>query len=167
VLIKGVNRHEHDDRLGKVTTMEMMLADILLMKTHNINAVRTCHYPNDERWYDLCDEYGIYVWDEANIETHSVYNRLCHDPEWRWPSWSAACAWSSAIRTTLGHHLVAGQRVGLRPQPRRHRRLDPRLRSLAHCPLRRAMRGGWDNGHLASDLVCPMYPPMARSSITP
>ena len=53
------------------------------MKQYNINAVRTSHYPNDERWYDLCDEYGLYVWDEANIETHSLYDRLCHDPEWR------------------------------------------------------------------------------------
>ena len=70
VVIKGVNRHEHDPDLGQVTTREMMLKDILLMKQHNINAVRTSHYPNDERWYHLCDEYGLYVQDEANIESH-------------------------------------------------------------------------------------------------
>lgn len=70
VVIKGVNRHEHDPDLGQVTTREMMLKDILLMKQHNINAVRTSHYPNDERWYALCDEYGLYVQDEANIESH-------------------------------------------------------------------------------------------------
>ncbi len=69
-MIKGVNRHEHDPDLGQVTTREMMLKDILLMKRHNINAVRTSHYPNDERWYQLCDEYGLYVQDEANIESH-------------------------------------------------------------------------------------------------
>lgn len=70
VVIKGVNRHEHDPDLGQVTTREMMLKDILLMKQYNINAVRTSHYPNDERWYQLCDEYGLYVQDEANIESH-------------------------------------------------------------------------------------------------
>lgn len=70
VVIKGVNRHEHDPDLGHVTTREMMLQDILLMKRYNINAVRTSHYPNDERWYALCDEYGLYVQDEANIESH-------------------------------------------------------------------------------------------------
>ncbi|HEX8187478.1 MAG TPA: glycoside hydrolase family 2 TIM barrel-domain containing protein, partial [Pyrinomonadaceae bacterium] len=70
VSIKGVNRHEHDPDLGQVTTREMMLKDILLMKRHNINAVRTSHYPNDERWYHLCDEYGLYVQDEANVESH-------------------------------------------------------------------------------------------------
>lgn len=70
VVIKGVNRHEHDPDLGQVTTREMMVKDILLMKRYNINAVRTSHYPNDERWYALCDEYGLYVQDEANIESH-------------------------------------------------------------------------------------------------
>lgn len=70
VVIKGVNRHEHDPDLGQVTTREMMLKDVLLMKRYNINAVRTSHYPNDERWYQLCDEYGLYVQDEANIESH-------------------------------------------------------------------------------------------------
>lgn len=71
VVIKGVNRHEHDPDLGQVTTREMMLKDILLMKQYNINAVRTSHYPNDERWYHLCDEYGLYVQDEANVESHA------------------------------------------------------------------------------------------------
>ncbi|HYG81046.1 MAG TPA: glycoside hydrolase family 2 TIM barrel-domain containing protein, partial [Pyrinomonadaceae bacterium] len=70
VVIKGVNRHEHDPDLGHVTTRERMVEDILLMKRYNINAVRTSHYPNDERWYALCDEYGLYVQDEANIESH-------------------------------------------------------------------------------------------------
>lgn len=71
LLIKGVNRHEHDVDLGKVTTEEAMLNDIKLMKCLNINAVRTCHYPNHEYWYELCDKYGLYVVSESNIETHS------------------------------------------------------------------------------------------------
>lgn len=75
ILIKGVNRHEHDAVLGHVITREMMIKDITLMKQFNINAVRTCHYPNDPLWYQLCDEYGLYLWDEANIESHGYgYN---------------------------------------------------------------------------------------------
>ncbi|MEO1012462.1 MAG: glycoside hydrolase family 2 TIM barrel-domain containing protein, partial [Bacteroidota bacterium] len=70
ILLKGVNRHEHDPIDGHVVTREDMLADIKDFKKYNINAVRTSHYPNHPMWYDLCDEYGIYVIDEANIESH-------------------------------------------------------------------------------------------------
>ncbi|HEY9125457.1 MAG TPA: glycoside hydrolase family 2 TIM barrel-domain containing protein, partial [Bacteroidales bacterium] len=70
VLIKGVNRHEHDMVKGHVISEESMRRDISLMKQFNINTVRTSHYPNDPLWYDLCDEYGLYVIDEANIESH-------------------------------------------------------------------------------------------------
>lgn len=72
VYLKGVNRHEHDEKEGHVVSREDMLQDILLMKQHNINAVRTSHYPNDPYWYDLCDQYGLYVVDEANIESHAM-----------------------------------------------------------------------------------------------
>lgn len=72
VYVKGVNRHEHDDVEGHVPRKEMMLKDIQLMKQFNINAVRTSHYPNDALWYKLCDEYGLYLVDEANIETHGM-----------------------------------------------------------------------------------------------
>jgi len=86
VYIKGVNRHEHDPDLGHVVTREMMLKDILLMKRNNINAVRTSHYPNDPQWYDLCDEYGLYLVDEANIESHGMgydpKTTLANKPEW-------------------------------------------------------------------------------------
>lgn len=68
IKFRGVNRHEHDMVTGKVISRESMLRDIQLMKASNINAVRTSHYPNDEYWYRLCDKYGIYVVDEANIE---------------------------------------------------------------------------------------------------
>lgn len=70
ILLKGVNRHEHDPVKGHVTSRETMLADIMDFKKYNINAVRTAHYPNHPLWYELCDEYGIYVVDEANIESH-------------------------------------------------------------------------------------------------
>jgi beta-galactosidase len=76
IYIKGVNRHEHEPATGHVVTMEMMELDIRRMKELNINAVRTSHYPNDPRWYRLCDEYGLYVVDEANIESHGMYYNL-------------------------------------------------------------------------------------------
>lgn len=72
VLFKGVNRHELDPVTGYVVSMDRMLEDIRVMKELNINAVRTCHYPNDPRWYELCDIYGIYMVAEANIESHGM-----------------------------------------------------------------------------------------------
>ena len=71
VLIKGVNRHEHDPYTGHVISRDSMERDIALMKQMNINTVRTCHYPDDPYWYELCDKYGLYVWDEANCESHA------------------------------------------------------------------------------------------------
>ena len=59
-----------------------MIQDIRLMKQNHVNAVRCSHYPNDPLWYELCDEYGLYVVDEANIETHHYYGRLCREPSW-------------------------------------------------------------------------------------
>jgi beta-galactosidase len=72
IYIKGVNRHEHDPVTGRYVTEDSMIKDIQLMKKFNINAVRTSHYPNTPRWYELCDQYGLYVVDEANIESHGV-----------------------------------------------------------------------------------------------
>ena len=82
VRLRGVNRHEMDPRTGHVMTEERMLQDILLMKQANINAVRTCHYPNAERWYELCDSLGLYVMDEADIEEHGLRGLLASDPSW-------------------------------------------------------------------------------------
>ena len=72
VLIKGADRHELDPDGGYIVSMERMIQDIRIMKQLNINAVRTCHYPDDPRWYDLCDEYGLYVTAEANLESHGM-----------------------------------------------------------------------------------------------
>ncbi len=85
VLFKGVNRHEHDQFEGHVISLESMIQDITIMKQNNINAVRTCHYPDDPRWYELCDKYGLYIIDEANIESHGMgYDErsLAKDPDW-------------------------------------------------------------------------------------
>jgi beta-galactosidase len=76
IYLKGVNLHEHHDVAGHVVDRETILKDILMMKTHNVNAVRTSHYPQQELFYELCDIYGLYVIDEANIESHGIgYNR--------------------------------------------------------------------------------------------
>lgn len=72
VIFCGVNRHEHHDEFGKYVPLEDMLKEIKLLKRFNFNAVRCSHYPNDPKWYDLCDQYGIYLIDEANIETHGI-----------------------------------------------------------------------------------------------
>jgi len=85
VLLKGVNRHEHDPQTAHVISEASMRRDIELMKRSNINAVRTCHYPDDPLWYDLCDEYGLYLVDEANIESHGMGygpESLAKDPVW-------------------------------------------------------------------------------------
>jgi len=85
ILIKGVNRHEHDPDRGHAITVESMIRDIVTMKRFNINTVRTSHYPNQPAWYDLCDIYGIYLINEANVESHGMgygERSLAKNPEW-------------------------------------------------------------------------------------
>lgn len=87
ILFRGVNRHEDHPDYGRAISLDWMVEDIKLMKQHNINAVRTAHYPDDPRFYALCDEYGLYVIDEADLETHGFtimndWSRLSNDPEW-------------------------------------------------------------------------------------
>ena len=89
ILFKGVNRHEHNQHTGRTITLESMIEDIQLMKQFNINAVRCCHYPNNAEWYQLCDYYGIYLIDEANIESHGMSHHkdktLANYPDWKLP----------------------------------------------------------------------------------
>ena len=85
ILVKGINRHDHDPDTGHYITEELMRKDLALMKQLNINTVRTAHYPNDPRFYELCDEYGLYVIAEANIESHGMGygpESLAKDPTW-------------------------------------------------------------------------------------
>lgn len=88
IKLKGVNIHEHDPLTGHYVTEELMRKDFELMKQNNLNAVRLCHYPQSRRFYELCDEYGLYVYDEANIESHGMYydlrkgGTLGNNPEW-------------------------------------------------------------------------------------
>jgi beta-galactosidase len=166
--MKGVNRHEHDDRLGKMMTEEMMVRDILLMKQFNINAVRTAHYPDCPRWYELCDEYGLYLIDEANIESHSLYNRLCHDPNWlhvftergqrmvqRDKNHPSVIIWSLGNESGHGpnHDALAGWIRGTDPSRPIH---------YEGAINNRLSEQGWYGGHLATDIVCPMYPQVAE-----
>ncbi|WP_297908999.1 glycoside hydrolase family 2 TIM barrel-domain containing protein [uncultured Parabacteroides sp.] len=91
VKFKGVNIHEHNPETGHYVTEDIMRKDFELMKQNNINAVRLCHYPQDRKFYELCDEYGLYVYDEANIESHGMYyslkkgGTLGNNPEWLIP----------------------------------------------------------------------------------
>lgn len=134
VKMKGVNRHEHDPDLGHVVTMERMVQDILLMKRNNINTVRTSHYPNDERWYDLCDRYGLYVMDEANIESHGMgydpETSLGNDPVWQAAHITRVAAMverdknhASVIFWSLGNE--AGPGVNFAAAAERAREIDP------------------------------------------
>lgn len=76
IIFRGVNRHEFHPEKGRAIGEEEMLADIRILKSHNINAVRTSHYPNQSLWYELCDRYGLYLIDEANLESHGRWSLM-------------------------------------------------------------------------------------------
>lgn len=86
IVFRGVNRHEFNVRRGRSITKDDMMWDIQFLKRHNINAVRTCHYPDQSLWYELCDEYGIYLIDEANLESHGSWQKMgAVEPSWNVP----------------------------------------------------------------------------------
>lgn len=160
VTFMGVNRHDHHPDRGKAVTVDDMRADIVTMKAHNINAVRTSHYPNDHRFYDLCDEYGLYVIDEANVESHAFNTSLCHDRSYR-STWlervgrmverdrnhPSIVMWSLGNESGFGeiHHACASLVRSLDPS-----RLLHYEGAIFHA--------GWnDGGRDVTDVVCPMY----------
>ncbi|PWG59569.1 glycoside hydrolase family 2 TIM barrel-domain containing protein [Bifidobacterium catulorum] len=114
IVFKGVDRHEFDARRGRAVTEEDMLWDVRFLKRHNLNAVRTSHYPNQSRWYELCDEYGIYLIDETNLETHGTWSAPGDGvtPETNVPGndarWEGACLdrVDSMIRRDFNHPSV-------------------------------------------------------------
>jgi beta-galactosidase len=165
VMIAGVNRHDHDATTGTAVSRELMEADILAMKRFNINAVRASHYPNDPYWLDLCDRYGLYVIDEANVEAHAFYFDLCRDPRYtrafvervrnmieRDKNHPSVIAWSLGNESGYGtnHDVAAGYA----------RSLDP-TRPL-HYEGAISRQGGedWSGGRTATDIICPMYAPI-------
>ncbi|HNX04416.1 MAG TPA: glycoside hydrolase family 2 TIM barrel-domain containing protein [Opitutales bacterium] len=152
ILIRGVNRHEWDPDKGQVMTRERMLQDILLMKENNVNAVRTSHYPNDPAWYDLCDEYGIYIVDEANIECHG-WNQLSDDPAWKTAYMDRTQRMverdknhASVIIWSLGNESGAGANLAAT-----YAWIKSRDKS-------RPVQYEGDRSFSVSDIVCPMYP---------
>ncbi|MCU0267397.1 MAG: DUF4981 domain-containing protein [Acidimicrobiales bacterium] len=159
VEIHGVNRHDHHPERGKAVTVSDMRADLLAMKRANINAVRCAHYPNDDRFYDLCDELGLYVIDEADVESHAWIFSLCDDPRYlqafleravrmaqRDKNHACIVAWSLGNESGYGphHDAMAGWL----------RHYDPTR------PLHYEGAVMWDLDAEApcTDIVCPMYP---------
>jgi len=167
VTIRGVNRHDHHPERGKAVTREDMRADVVTMKRHNCNAVRTSHYPNDPAFLDLCDEYGLYVVAEANIESHAYNTFLCDDDRYR----AAWIARGSRMVVRDRHHPSVifwslGNESGFGAN---HDALAALVRSLDPSrPLhyegaifhgRNGETRPWrDGGRNATDVVCPMYP---------
>jgi beta-galactosidase len=161
VWIFGVNRHDHHPTRGKAVTVDDMREDLLAMRRHNITAVRCSHYPNDPRLLDLCDEIGMYVVDEANIESHAYNTSLCDDARYRsaWLSRGACMVerdrnHPSVIMWSLGNE--AGYGANHDALAGWIRRTDP-SRPLHYEGA--VFHDGWVDGGLpASDVVCPMYP---------
>ena len=155
LLIRGVNRHEHHPARGQAVDEDSMRQDILLMKQHNFNAARCSHYPNNPLWYRLCDRYGLYVVDEANIETHGMepMNRLSDDPVWL-PAFSERVTrmvqcngnHASIIIWSLGNESGHGAT---------HDALYQWVK--AHDPSRPVQYEGGGADTPATDIICPMY----------
>ncbi len=171
ILFKGVNRHEWDTQSGKVISREAMVRDIRLMKQHNFNAVRTSHYPNDVVWYDLCDEYGLWLIDEADIEAHDFLTSLCHDARYA-SAWLERClrmverdknhpsifAWSLGNESGYGPNHDAGAAWIRHFDPSRILHYE----GVAHENNRPKGNHGLNwGGNLATDLICPMYSSIA------
>jgi len=165
IWIFGVNRHDHHPDRGKAVTIDDMRADLVAMRSHNITAIRTAHYPNDSAFLDLCDELGFYVVTEANIEAHGYNDSLCNDPRYR-ATWldrgarmvtrdrnhPSVIVWSLGNESGYGanHDALAGW----------IRATDP-TRPLHYEDALRVE--GWvDGGRAVTDIVCPMYPSIAR-----
>jgi beta-galactosidase len=162
VYIRGVNRHDFDQHTGRTLTRDQIRADLVLMKQFGFNAVRTSHYPNDAALVELTDELGLYVIDEADIESHAFQSTLCDD--WRYLSaWvdrisrmalrdknhPSIISWSLGNESGYGlnHEAAAGWL----------RRYDP-SRPLHY---EGAIRYDWSSDQGVSDITCPMYPPIA------
>ncbi|WP_135455966.1 beta-galactosidase [Vibrio echinoideorum] len=155
LLIRGVNRHEHHPELGHTMTREGMIQDIKLLKQNNFNAVRTAHYPNHPLWYELCDEFGLYLVDEANVETHGQFPmcRLSNDASWlnaymrrmtrlveRDKNHASVIIWSLGNESGIGRNHHAMYQWVKQADPTRPVQYEG---------------GGADTA--ATDILCPMY----------
>ena len=163
VIIRGVNRHDHSPVNGKAVTLDEMRADLVMMKRHNINAVRCAHYPNDPRLLDLCDDLGLYVVDEANAEAHAYNTSLWRDQRFH-ASWLARVSrmvvrdrnHPSVIMWSLGNEAGYGP---IHDTCAAWIRAEDPSRPLHYEPA--VFHTNWiDGGVNATDIVCPMYSPI-------
>jgi len=161
ITVRGVNRHEHDPLRGKTVDERSMREDILLMKRHNLNAVRTSHYPNHPRWYELCDEYGLYLIDEANVECHGRL-QTSREPEWEAAYIDRATRMvlrdrnhPSVIIWSLGNESGMGSNI--EAEAAAVRALDP-TRPVHYEPILREPR----RPSRVSEIIPPMYPHIER-----
>ncbi|PVZ79476.1 beta-galactosidase [Serratia sp. S1B] len=155
LLIRGTNRHEHHPELGQVMDEATMRQDILLMKQHNFNAVRCSHYPNHPRWYQLCDRYGLYVMDEANIETHGMQpmSRIADDPVWL-PAMSERV--TRMVQRDRNHACIIIWSLGNESgHGCNHDALYRWVKS--QDPTRPVQYEGGGANSAATDILCPMY----------
>ncbi|CAI1833532.1 beta-galactosidase [Serratia proteamaculans] len=155
LLIRGTNRHEHHPQHGQVMDEATMRHDILLMKQHNFNAVRCSHYPNHPLWYRLCDRYGLYVVDEANIETHGMQpmNRLSDDPLWL-PAMSERV--TRMVQRDRNHPCIIIWSLGNESgHGCNHDALYRWVKS--QDPTRPVQYEGGGANSAATDIICPMY----------
>lgn len=165
VMITGVNCHDHDPVLGKTITRERSFQDITLMKQFNVNSVRTSHYPHDELWYDLCDEFGLYVIDEANIETHANYFELNRDHRYtnafvervrnmveRDKNHPCIIFWSLGNESGYGPAHDAAAAYARSADPSRFTHYEGAITFHGTQSER------WVGGSRSTDVICPMYP---------
>ncbi|CAM7585460.1 beta-galactosidase [Citrobacter sedlakii] len=155
LLIRGTNRHEHHPKHGQVMDEATMVQDIILMKQNNFNAVRCSHYPNHPLWYTLCDRYGLYVVDEANIETHGMVpmNRLTDDPTWL-PAMSQRV--TRMVQRDRNHPSIIIWSLGNESgHGVNHDALYRWLKS--EDPSRPVQYEGGGADSAATDIICPMY----------
>ena len=155
LLIRGTNRHEHHPINGQVMDEATMVQDIILMKQNNFNAVRCSHYPNHSLWYTLCDRYGLYVVDEANIETHGMVpmNRLTDDPAWL-PAMSQRV--TRMVQRDRNHPSIIIWSLGNESgHGVNHDALYRWIKS--EDPSRPVQYEGGGANTAATDIICPMY----------
>ncbi len=155
LLIRGVNRHEHHPENGQVMDEATMRRDIEIMKQHNFNAVRCSHYPNHPLWYRLCDRYGLYVVDEANIETHGMVpmSRLADDPRWL-PAMSERV--TRMVQRDRNHPSIIIWSLGNESgHGANHDALYRWLKTAD--PTRPVQYEGGGANTAATDIICPMY----------
>lgn len=165
LLIRGVNRHEHHPERGQVMDEATMRRDIELMKQHNFNAVRCSHYPNHPLWYSLCDRYGLYVVDEANIETHGMVpmSRLADDPRWL-PAMSERV--TRMVQRDRNHPCVIIWSLGNESgHGANHDALYRWLKTTD--PTRPVQYEGGGANTAATDIICPMYARVDRDQPFP